>query len=99
MSKYVSCFIGFILCFFFTTNSFSQCNGASDSCNKRYDEVAYLTTHNAFNSGQDGFSFPNHSTNIETQLNAGVRGLMIDVYDDNGTSVAHHTYDVPLTGG
>jgi len=92
MSKYLSYFIGSILCFFLTTNSFSQCNGASDSCNKRYDEVAYLTTHNAFNSGQDGFSFPNHSTNIETQLNAGVRGLMIDVYDDNGTSVVYHGF-------
>ncbi|RIA09307.1 putative secreted protein (Por secretion system target) [Flavobacteriaceae bacterium MAR_2010_72] len=75
---------------FWNFNAFSQCNGAVDSCNKKYNEVAYLTTHNAFNSGQDGFAFPNQNNNIATQLNDGVRGLMIDVYDSNGTPVVYH---------
>ena len=90
MFKYLISFTSANLFFLFTSNVFSQCNGSIDSCNKRYDEVAYLTTHNAFNSRQDSFLFPNHNTNIEAQLNSGVRALMIDVYDDNGISVVYH---------
>jgi hypothetical protein len=92
MFKYLISFTSANLFFLFTSNVFSQCNGSIDSCNKRYDEVAYLTTHNAFNSRQDSFLFPNHNTNIEAQLNSGVRALMIDVYEDNGVSVVYHGY-------
>ena len=92
MFKYLISFTSLILYLFCTINGFSQCNGSIDSCDKRYDEVAYLTTHNAFNSRQDSFIFPNHNTNIEAQLNSGVRALMIDVYEDNGISVVYHGY-------
>jgi len=71
--------------------SYAQCNGSVDLCSKQYNEVAYLTTHNAFNSDQDGLSFPNQTYNIESQLNDGVRGLMIDVYDHFGTPTAYHS--------
>jgi hypothetical protein len=54
--------------------------------------VAYLTTHNAFNSKQDRYLFPNQKSNISEQLNNGVRALMIDVYDDNGSTVVYHAY-------
>ena len=54
--------------------------------------MAYLTTHNAFNSKQDRFLFPNQKSNIAEQLNNGVRALMIDVYDDNGSTVVYHAY-------
>jgi hypothetical protein len=54
--------------------------------------VAYLTTHNAFNSKQDRYLFPNQKTNITEQLNNGVRGLMIDVYEDNESIVVYHAY-------
>ena len=66
---------------FIMQNSYAQCNGSADLCSKQYNEVAYLTTHNAFNSDEDGLLFPNQSYNIASQLNDGVRGLMIDVYD------------------
>ena len=59
--------------------SYAQCNGSVNLCSKQYNEVAYLTTHNAFNSDEDGLLFPNQSNNIASQLNDGVRGLMIDV--------------------
>ncbi|MAU35959.1 MAG: hypothetical protein CMD14_01130 [Flavobacteriales bacterium] len=68
-----------------------QCNGAIDLCSKQYNEVSYLTTHNAFNSDEDGLLFPNQTYNIESQLNDGVRGLMIDVYDHFGTPTAYHS--------
>ncbi len=71
--------------------SHAQCNGSLDLCSKQYNEVAYLTTHNAFNSDQDGLLFPNQTYNIASQLNDGVRGLMIDVYDLFGTPTAYHS--------
>ena len=72
--------------------SHAQCNGSLDLCSKQYNEVAYLTTHNAFNSYQDGLLFPNQTYNIASQLNDGVRGLMIDVYNDLfGTPVVYHS--------
>ena len=92
MFKYFPAFISVFLCFSCITNIFSQCNGSDDLCDKRYNEVAYLTTHNSFNSSQDGFLFPNHNTNIKAQLNFGVRAFMIDVYDVNGESVVYHGY-------
>ena len=81
-----------ILTFIFSAFSwsFSQCNGEFSLCQKRYDEVAYLTTHNAFNSSQGGFTFPNHNFDIEQQLNDGVRALMIDVYNLFGNAVVYH---------
>jgi len=85
--KYIFPFLYFI-----TFNFYGQCNGSNDLCNKRYNEVAYLTTHNAFNSKQDRYLFPNQKSNIAEQLNNGVRGLMIDVYDDNGSTVVYHAY-------
>ena len=87
MHKYI-----YYLLFLFAFNIYGQCNGSKDLCNKRYNEVAYLTTHNAFNSKQDGYLFPNQKSNIAVQLNNGVRGLMIDVYDDNGSTVVYHAY-------
>ena len=71
--------------------SYAQCNGSASLCLKTYNDVAYLTTHNAFNSDEDGFLFPNQTYNITSQLNAGVRGLMIDVYDHFGTPTAYHS--------
>ena len=87
MHKYIFSFLYFI-----TFNFYGQCNGSNNLCNKRYNEVAYLTTHNAFNSKQDRFLFPNQKSNIAEQLNNGVRALMIDVYDDNGSTVVYHAY-------
>ena len=87
MHKYIFSFLYFI-----TFNFYGQCNGSYDLCNKRYNEVAYLTTHNAFNSKQDRYLFPNQKTNITEQLNNGVRGLMIDVYEDNESIVVYHAY-------
>ena len=81
ISVFLSCLI---------VNIYSQCNGSNLLCNKKYNEVAYLTTHNAYNSSEDNFSLPNHNNNITAQLNDGVRALMIDVYDLFGTPSVYH---------
>ncbi|MDD3877106.1 MAG: phosphatidylinositol-specific phospholipase C domain-containing protein [Bacteroidales bacterium] len=72
----------------------AQCNGAFNLCQKRYDKVAYLTTHNAYNNTENNFSLPNQTYNITRQLNDGVRALMIDVYDKNGEPTVYHGFSV-----
>jgi hypothetical protein len=58
-----------------------ECNGAIELCAKRYDEVAYATTHNAMSSGEDGWQSPNQNFGLARQLDDGVRGLMLDVHE------------------
>ncbi len=70
----------------------SQCNGSTVLCSKKYDEVAYLTTHNAFNSLQGNFTLPNQNLDITGQLNIGVRAFMLDVYHDQGDIVVYHGF-------
>ena len=78
--------------FFFglVAKSNSQCNGYESLCSKKYNEVAYLTTHNAFSSFEDGFYLPNQNLNISTQLNQGVRAFMLDVYLEDDVLVLYH---------
>lgn len=76
------------------SNSLAQCNGFPELCNKRFDEVAYLTTHNAYNAGNEGFTFPNHNFGLTDQMNYGVRGLMLDVYDDGGVATVYHSTNI-----
>jgi len=71
---------------------FAQCNGHQSLCSKRYNEVAYLTTHNAYNSDEDGFNLPNHTYGITRQLNDGVRALMLDVHDEGGEATVYHGF-------
>lgn len=88
---------GIILIFIFFLlgkNADAQCNGYESLCDKSYDEVAYLTTHNAYNAEQDDFAYPNQTYGITQQLNDGVRGLMIDVYDVEGVPTVYHGFDI-----
>lgn len=68
----------------------AQCNGDIALCSKRFDEVCYATTHNAFNY-QGAFLFPNQSHGVSQQLQGGVRGLMLDVYWYNNAPTCYHS--------
>jgi hypothetical protein len=68
----------------------AQCNGDPALCNRRFDEVCYATTHNAFNY-QGAFLFPNQSFDITRQLQDGVRSLMLDVYWYNNRPTVYHS--------
>ena len=46
----------------------------------RYDQIAWLVTHNAMSNREEGWWFPNQSYGITRQLNDGVRGLMLDIH-------------------
>ena len=83
----------YLLSIFFlvlVTKSNSQCNGYESLCFKKYNEVAYLTTHNAYSSFEDGFYLPNQNLNITSQLNQGVRAFMLDVYSEDDELVLYH---------
>ena len=56
---------------------------------RRYDEVSWLITHNAYNSRVDGpgricFGGGNQDRGIYQQLRDGVRSFMVDIYSVNG---------------
>jgi hypothetical protein len=56
------------------------CNGHADLCARRFDEVAYPTTHNAMANEAEGWQAPNQYEPMAVQLEDGVRGLMLDAH-------------------
>lgn len=66
------------------------CNGAPGLCDRRYDQVAYATTHNAMSNEEDAFGAPNQKFSVTRQLEDGIRGLMLDTYYDSGTTMLCH---------
>lgn len=65
----------------------AACNGAEHLCARRYDEVAYATSHNAMSNQQERWIAPNQQVTVTRQLEDGMRGLMLDTHDHEG--VAH----------
>lgn len=56
------------------------CNGSAASCPRRYDQVTYAGTHNAYSYAAGGpvsYIYPNQDAPITQQLQAGVRALGI----------------------
>ncbi|MBK3573326.1 hypothetical protein JHN63_05720 [Streptomyces sp. MBT65] len=56
------------------------CEGSAALCDRSYDEVAYLTSHNAMSTTVDRFIGPLQDPGITAQLDDGVRALQIDTY-------------------
>jgi hypothetical protein len=56
------------------------CNGAAELCDRRYDEVVYAATHNSMSSPDVVFVWPEHDGDIRSQLDHGVRALLIDTH-------------------
>jgi hypothetical protein len=69
----------------------TACNGHAELCDRRFDEVAYATTHNAMSSAEMGFAGPNQHFALWRQMEDGVRGLMLDVHAarDGTVSLCH----------
>ncbi len=66
------------------------CNGHAELCDRAFDQVAYATTHNAMSNAEDDWIAPNQGRTMWHQLEDGVRGMMLDVHDDDGvTSLCH----------
>lgn len=75
-----------------TTGEAPGCNGHAALCERRYDEVVYPTTHNSFSARDAGFTVfnANHVRPLADQLQAGVRGLLLDVVIDDGETALCH---------
>src|SRR5690554_5963891 len=69
---------------------FTACNGLDELCERTYDQVVYATTHNAFNASDEGFKLANQTHGVRRQLEDGVRGLMLDIYDEGDDVLVYH---------
>jgi hypothetical protein len=64
-----------------TAGSGQVCNGHAELCDLRYDEVAYVTAHNAMSAADaPGWFLAEQPHGVSAQLDGGVRGLMLDVW-------------------
>ncbi len=68
------------------------CNGEAALCERRFDEVAFPCTHNAFAALEEGFGQINGNQNhgVAQQLEDGVRCMMLDVSVDADETVLCH---------
>jgi hypothetical protein len=62
------------------TSTTLVCNGSPDLCDRSYNDVAYLTSHNAMASSDRGFLDSSQDPDLIAQLDNGVRGLMLDLH-------------------
>lgn len=70
----------------------TTCNGAAALCDRRFDQVAYPTTHNAYSTVAGNFGAPNQDYDMPRQLADGVRGLMLDAYYFEGSTALCHGF-------
>jgi len=61
------------------------CNGLDTICDLGVDDILYASVHNAMATFEDGFLFgPNHRFKMEDALEAGYRGINLDVCNCGG---------------
>lgn len=72
-----------LLVWLFSPNARAErlaCNGHIELCDRPANEVTYTVTHNSMSISQYGWLWPSHDGTIRDQLDAGVRGLLIDTH-------------------
>lgn len=69
-----------------------ECNGHEELCDRRYDQVSYPMTHNAMSNAAAGWVPPNQNFGLTRQLEDGIRGMMLDTYDEGGELFLCHVY-------
>lgn len=69
-----------------------KCNGHDALCERRYDQVSFAMTHNAMSNAEAGWIAPNQNYGITRQLEDGVRGMMLDTYEEDGEILLCHQY-------
>lgn len=62
------------------------CNGHVELCDRRYDEVAYPSTHNSMSAAdEEGWFLADQPTGVLGQLDAGIRVFLIDSWPGQRT--------------
>lgn len=64
----------------------STCNGHVELCGRRFDEVAFPATHNSMAAADEGWFFAEQPDGILSQLDHGIRVLLIDSWYAQQTS-------------
>lgn len=67
------------------------CNGHEELCDRRFNAVAFPTTHNSMSNSDDKWFIPNQTHGLEQQLEDGVRGFLLDVHPQGDTLYLCHT--------
>jgi hypothetical protein len=67
-----------------------RCNGSLALCDRRVDQVVFPTTHNAMSTTADNWGVPNQNYRMPRQLADGIRGLMLDTHEFEGTAQLCH---------
>lgn len=71
-----------------------KCNGHAKLCNRPLNEVVFATTHNAMSIADYDWFGPSHEHSITSQLNSGIRALMLDThYFDAAKSISSYFPD------
>ena len=68
------------------------CNGHAELCDRPLDQVTLPSTHNSMSNRDENWLGPNHEHGIEDQLAAGVRGMLLDTYVEEGEVLLCHGY-------
>ena len=66
------------------------CNGRADLCDRRLDQVVLAVAHNAMNVEDEDWGIPNQHFGYERQVEDGIRGFMLDIYDQDGVATLCH---------
>lgn len=66
------------------------CNGVEGACERALDDVVLAIAHNAMNVEDEGWLLPNQHFGYERQVEDGIRGFMLDVYDVDGVTTLCH---------
>jgi len=66
------------------------CNGSQELCDRRFDQVAFATTHNSMSNEDDDWVTPNQKHDMPTQLQDGVRAFMLDLHNWEGQVMLCH---------
>jgi hypothetical protein len=73
------------------------CLGSERNCDLRLDEVTLAGSHNAMSAAESpGWLFAEHTATIGGQLDAGIRGLLIDTHYGRPSSARFPGTDMPL---
>ncbi len=65
----------------------AECNGSLELCDRRIDEIVFAGSHNSMSSSDLGWELALQTGDIVTQLDYGIRAILIDAlyWDDEGT--------------
>ena len=58
----------------------ATCNSSRELCDRAYNQVSFLTSHNAMSSSDEGFVSAYQDPDVVQQLDNGVRALMLDLH-------------------